>query len=206
MHAHHTIPMDIEALWEFSDPEGTERKFRELLSTEDNVGKSILWTQIARTFSLRGMMGEAQCALKNATDDADVVQVRVALEQGRIFNSSGQPQKAVPCFARAMEMSHDLAYLRLDAIHMLAISDVPNAISWAEKGIGLALKSQDEKVRCWIGPLTNNLGWTYMDAGDPERALEYFEISLEERVRQGIPKPIEIAKEAIAEAKRAMER
>ncbi|MCC6685509.1 MAG: tetratricopeptide repeat protein [Fimbriimonadaceae bacterium] len=198
--------IDIESLWDFSEPGDTELVFRSHLVGSDDQTRAVLWTQIARTYSLRGMFDEGRDALCSVERSFPEARVRYELELGRIFNSSGHPQQAVPHFLSARELATEfqMQNLQLDAIHMLAIADVPGALGWAEEGIAIAMNAQDEKCRRWLGPLYNNLGWTYFDLGEYEKALEFFELGLEERERQGIARPIEIAKEAIAEAKRAL--
>ncbi|MBL8059300.1 MAG: tetratricopeptide repeat protein [Chthonomonas sp.] len=200
--------LDIETLWDFGDPEGTEAIFRSLLAEASEVEKAILWTQIARTFSLRKRFDEARAALENVGREDPEARTRFELETGRIYNSSGQPDEAVPHFRSAMEIAKTagLDYLYLDSLHMLAIADEPNVIEWAERGIEAAKTASEEKCRRWLGPFYNNLGWTYFDRGQYDKALELFELGLEERERQGVPRPIEIAKEAVAEAKKALGR
>lgn len=198
--------IDIDGLWDFEDPAGTEVIFRCHIAESDDATRAVLWTQIARTYSLRGMFDEARDALSNVERSFPEGRVRYELELGRIFNSSGHPQQAQVHFLAARELATEsqMQNLQLDAIHMLAIADVPRAIGWAEEGIAIAKNAQDEKCRRWLGPLYNNLGWTFFDLGEYERAIEFFELGLEERERQGVSRPIEIAKEAIAEAKRAL--
>lgn len=198
--------IDIESLWDFSEPEETEVVFRSHLAESDDETCAVLWTQIARTYSLRGMFDEARDALNKVERSFPEARVRYELELGRVFNSSGYPQQAQPHFLSARELAREsqMENLQLDAIHMLAIADVQGAIGWAEEGIAIAVNAQDEKCRRWLGPFYNNLGWTYYDLGNFERALEFFELGLKERERQGISRPIEIAKEAIAEAKKAL--
>lgn len=200
--------MEIESLWDFSDPAGTEAKFRDLLTRANETDQAILWTQIARTHSLRKSFDDARGALVNVTSKEAEPRVRYELEMGRILNSSGLPLEAVPHFRSAMEIAAGagLEYLHLDAIHMLAIADGANSVAWAEKGIELAKGVCEEKCRRWLGPLYNNLGWTYFDRGDFESALNAFEFGLAERERQGVAQPIEIAREAVAEAKKALGR
>ena len=198
--------MEIESLWDFSDPAGTEVKFRELLAAANKTDQAILWTQIARTHSLRKSFDEARAALSNVSSQEAEPRVRFELEMGRILNSSEMPLEAIPHFRSAMELAAEtgLEYLHLDAIHMLAIADSANSVAWAEKGIELAKGANEEKCRRWLGPFYNNLGWTYFDRGEFESALTAFELGLAERERQGVARPIEIAREAVAEAKKAL--
>jgi tetratricopeptide (TPR) repeat protein len=62
-------------------------------------------------------------------------------------------------------------------------------------------------VSYWLGPLYNNLGWEYQDAGEHEAALEAFQRALASRERYPeAPASIQHAKEAVAEALRALGR
>ena len=57
----------------------------------------------------------------------------------------------------------------------------------------------------WAGPLLNNLGWHYYEAGEYAQALEVFERALEVRKRDpDNPQAITWAEEAVAEARKAL--
>jgi tetratricopeptide (TPR) repeat protein len=65
----------------------------------------------------------------------------------------------------------------------------------------------DRDVAYWRGPLYNNLGWEYQGSGEYEAALEAFKKALAARGRfPDMPALIEHAKEAVAEALRALGR
>lgn len=62
------------------------------------------------------------------------------------------------------------------AAHMLGIVEKPEeAIRWNERAIGMAEAAESERSRGWLGPLYNNLAWTYNDLGRHEDALALFE-------------------------------
>ena len=87
----------------------------------------------------------------------------------------------------------------------LAAPDRAGFVAWTNRGIELAESS--EAAAYWLGPLLNNLGWELFDAGEHEQALEAFERALEVRLRDpGNPAAIEHAREAVAEARRALGR
>jgi hypothetical protein len=87
----------------------------------------------------------------------------------------------------------------------LAAPDREGFVAWTNRGIELAESS--EAAAYWLGPLLNNLGWEYFDAGEHEEALALFERALEVRLRDpGNPGAIEHAREAVAEAQRAVGR
>src|SRR5438046_2423655 len=65
-----------------------------------------------------------------------------------------------------------------DAAHMcaIAVDDRELQEQWTQRGL-------DEGDPYWAGPLYNNLGVAYSEAGDHARALELFELALEARLR-----------------------
>jgi tetratricopeptide (TPR) repeat protein len=86
---------------------------------------------------------------------------------------------------------------------MVAISVPEKAVDWTERGLALAEAEPDAAY--WAGPLLNNLGWHYYEAGDYARALEVFERALEVRKRDpGNPQAITWAEEAVSEARKAI--
>ena len=203
--------VDIELTWDFGDPAGSEARFLEMIaSSESAEEQALLWTQVARTYSLRGDFGAARGFLENADSGVHTpeVNVRIELERGRILNSSGDAEGAVPHFSLAADRANEAAleYLYIDALHMLAIADANRAEEWNELAIQTALNAESEKARGWLGSLYNNIGWTHFDEGNPTEALRYFELGLEERLRQQKPKAIHIARWTIARALRELGR
>jgi tetratricopeptide (TPR) repeat protein len=61
-------------------------------------------------------------------------------------------------------------------------------------------------VREWLGPLYNNLGWTYHDLRRYDEALMYFRKGLEWRQKQGRPRETRIAAWAFARGLRSVGR
>jgi tetratricopeptide (TPR) repeat protein len=89
----------------------------------------------------------------------------------------------------------------------IASPDREGKLAWTERGVKIASGSSDRDVSYWLGPLYNNLGWEYEDAGDHEAALEAFQHALASRERYPeMPALIQHAKEAVAEALRALGR
>jgi tetratricopeptide (TPR) repeat protein len=74
-------------------------------------------------------------------------------------------------------------YLAGDAAHMcaIAVDDRKLQEEWTQRG--LELGEREPSAAYWAGPLLNNLGWTYYDAGEHERALDLFERALAARER-----------------------
>ena len=206
---------EILALWDFSNPAGTETKFRELLPRTE-PGSSIrleLQTQIARTLGLQRKFDEAHTLLdeiKPALKTAPgVVEVRYLLERGRVFNSAGNPDAARPLFIRAWDVAREAGEdgLAVDAAHMVAIVEPPEqALEWNRKAIAFAEQSSDPTAKKWLGSLYNNTGWTYHDQGKYDLALDQFQKALAFFEKQGTPRPIGIAKWCVARTLRSLNR
>jgi len=95
-------------------------------------------------------------------------------------------RNGLPLFEAAFAHACDSGeqYLAGDAAHMCALAvseDRAGMEEWTQRGLGLA--EQEPAAAYWAGPLLNNLGWAYFDAGEHERALELFERALEVRKR-----------------------
>jgi tetratricopeptide (TPR) repeat protein len=196
----------LRPLWDFDDLDASERRLRAQLEQEtSDPGRAEVLTQLARVEGLRGNFEQCAQVLDKAEPLAGsnaVANVRLELERGRMFRSSGDPEAAFPlfqdAFARAAEAEEH--YLAGDAAHMCAISVDDRALQqeWTQRGL-------DEGDPYWAGPLYNNLGWSYFEAGDFTRALELFELALEARLRDpDNQQAIEWAHDAIAEAKKAL--
>lgn len=175
---------DFDSLWDYSAPDKTETKFRELLPQfpENEPAHIELLTQIARTQGLQRKFDEAHQTLdeveKRLDENPSRAKVRYLLERGRVFNSSMQVEESKPLFEQALDLAKTLGedFYAVDAIHMLAIiADPASALTLNLSAIQLAESSLEEKARNWLGSLYNNMGWTYHDAGDYESALEIFQ-------------------------------
>lgn len=67
-------------------------------------------------------------------------------------------------------LDHELHNEAIDAAHMVGITGNPaEQNEWALKGIQAAEKG---KLEGWLGPLWNNLGWSYEEQGKLNEALE----------------------------------
>ena len=207
---------NFKDLWNFDDPAATEAKFREVLSKVPEGNQTYrlqLLTQIARTYSLRKEFEKAHATLddvKNELDSAEpVVRVRYLLERGRSFNSAGQKDEAKRHFREAWDVARRarLDGLAVDAAHMMGIAEEPKAaIEWNLRAMAYAEQSDDPDAKGWLGALYNNMGWTYHDEGQFERALELFEKGLAWRREQGKPVPTRIAKWSVGRALRSLGR
>jgi len=173
---------DFDKLWNYGDPAATEAKFRELVPAAEASGTADyrlqLQTQIARTLGLQGKFEEAHAVLdgveEQLTPDLTTVRVRYLLERGRAFNSSKQVEKARPLFIEAWELASEtgIEFHAVDAAHMMGIVEKGEAaLAWSEKAMAYAEKAKDPRARAWLATLYNNIGWTYHDMGDHEKAL-----------------------------------
>ncbi|MGZ4418800.1 MAG: tetratricopeptide repeat protein, partial [Gaiellaceae bacterium] len=133
---------------------------------------------------------------------------RIDLERGRKVRSSGDPEGALPLFEAAFSRACESGehYLAGDAAHMcaLAVSEDRAAMEeWTRRG--LELGEREASAAYWAGPLLNNLGWAYFDAGEHQHALELFERALEVRRRDpDNPDAIAFAEEAVETARQAL--
>jgi tetratricopeptide (TPR) repeat protein len=206
---------DFDAAWDFSNPASTEAVFRSMLSEHPDAPKAYrlaLVTQIARTLGLQRKFDSAQALLDGVEkdlDDAPIAQIRYLLERGRLFNSCNRPEQARPLFERAFALAvttHE-DRLAVDAAHMVAITFADKeALDWNVRALEIAEASEDPATQRWQGSLYNNIGWVYHDRGDYERALAYFEKSVEFRLRHGQREPLRVARWTLARGLRSLGR
>ncbi|HWF82474.1 MAG TPA: hypothetical protein VN695_18000 [Streptosporangiaceae bacterium] len=170
----------LDELWDFGDPAGSERRFAGEAASQAHTDaeRAELVTQQARALGLQERFGEGRALLETLgqVDDA-AVRTRIRLETGRLLNSAGNAGEAVIEFedAAALAESGGLLFLQIDALHMLAIADRPRSRDWAVKAIDRALVAPDDRTRRWLVSLYNNLGCSWSDAGDLDRALAAFQ-------------------------------
>jgi tetratricopeptide (TPR) repeat protein len=174
---------DIDSLWNYADNAGSEARFREALKLAEAAGDDVylaeMLTQLARAEGREGKFDDARSTLDRAEKliqpEMTRARVRLLLERGRVFNSSGEPVRALPFFTDAFELAKtsQLSRLAVDAIHMIAIADRdPTAqIEWNLKGVALA---EELKERGWLSALYNNLGEAYAADNDFKNALDTF--------------------------------
>lgn len=191
----------LRPYWDFDDPDASESRFRALAAE--------VQTQLARIQGMRNDFASGDRLLDEVTDESPRVRVRVDLERGRLRRSSGDDAAALPLFERAFSTAVDAGedWLAGDAAHMAALAapDRESSIAWTNRGLELARSSAGAAY--WEGPLLNNLGGLHMDAHEYEQALAAFEQALVVRERDpDNPEAIQIAREAVAEAREALGR
>lgn len=199
----------LDNLWDFDNPELSEQRFREAMADEkyDADERAELATQLGRAIGLQGRFEEAD-ALLDAIDSEDepTIGVRIILERGRVLNSSGHPQMAVPLFEQAAELGDHLGeeFLAVDALHMLAIADADHAELWTRSALEYASTAHDPNTRRWMIALHNNLGWILHRSGRLTEALVEFQLAEQWAERVGTPAQQQYAREAIAECEHAL--
>ena len=189
----------LRPLWDFDDLDATEGRFRAL--------RAEALTQLARVQGLREDYDGGDRLLDEVTEDEPRVRIRVDLERGRLRRSSGDKDAALPLFERAFASAVEAGedWLAGDAAHMAALAapDRDGFVAWTNRGLELAERSPTAAY--WAGPLLNNLGWEHFDAEEYEQALDAFERALAIRERDpDNPAAIEHAREAVAEARKAL--
>ena len=214
--------IDPTPLWDFDDPAGSERRFRESAVAATGPDRLVLLTQVARALGLQDRFAEAHDTLDQVLaeprttaepDEASIadaqVTTRVALERGRLFRSAGKPHEARPCFenavAEARRAGNDA--LLVDALHMVALvvpADEQTAL--LDEAIEVARASSDPAARRWEASLLNNLGMAHADAGEWQTALAVFEQALAARQLTGKAGDVRIARWMVAWALRNLGR
>lgn len=202
----------LDSLWNFTDPAASEQRFAERLAALAHAPASDqaeALTQLARAQGLQRRFAEAHATLDRADPLAGQgrARIRLALERGRVHNTSGDPAAAHPCFLDAWNRARTLGEdgLAVDAAHMLGIVG-PDADQWNARALELAESSTQPAANRWIASLCNNIAWSLHDAGRPEEALAMFRRALAERERAGIRGPLLIARWAVARALRTLGR
>jgi len=90
----------------------------------------------------------------------------------------------------------------VDATHMNAlVAPREERLEWARNGIAMA---EAGELTGWLGPLWNNMGWDYVDAGEYEAGLEALEQARIYHDATGQQLSMLIADYAVAHVKRLM--
>jgi tetratricopeptide (TPR) repeat protein len=207
----------IDALWDYNHPAESEAAFRRALEEWDAQAdldlQLELLTQIARAQGLQRRFDDAHATLDTVevhlVGTTSRVFIRYLLERGRVYNSSRQPERAKSYFAGAWDFAPTAGedILAIDAAHMLAIIAPPEAsLSWNQRALEMAERSEAPRALHWRGTLYNNIGWTYHDAGEYEQALATFQKATTSRRAEGDPALIRIAVWAEARTLRSLGR
>lgn len=197
----------LDELWDFSDPAASEARLRAAAAHEtDAATRAELQTQVARALGLQERFAEADAVLDAVAIEDNAVAARAALERGRVRNSAGDAEAAVPYFLAAVDAASGagLTFLQVDALHMLAIADADQAEEWTAAALGALDDVDDARTLRWRVSLHNNAGWRLFDAGRPEAAVASFETARDAAARWGTAQQVLWADEALAEARAAL--
>jgi tetratricopeptide (TPR) repeat protein len=203
----------LRELWDFDDLDTTEQRLREQLDRETtDAGCAEVLTQLARVEGLQDRFEAGDKLIDEAValaGDDKTARARIDLERGRLRRSGGDPDAARPLFESAFDTANEAGqtFIAADAAHMAALvaGGRDGFIEWTRRGIDIA--ESDAGARHWLGPLYNNLGWEYFEAGDYQEALNAFERQVAARERNGDAQGvIEIARYAVGKALRALGR
>ena len=208
-------PLDLESRWNYEKPAESEALFRAMLAGDGALSdeqRLEVRTQIARALGLQQRFAEAHAEL-DAVDRAgsrdDIVAARLHLERGRALRSSGDVPASRPEFARALAAAERARheFLAADALHMLAIVAPPEQAADAQlAAIARVERSSDPRVRRWLAPLHNNLGWAHHDRGEYAQALAAFERAVPLFEARGDPAAVRVARWSVARALRSLGR
>lgn len=206
---------DFDKLWNYNEPDKTEQKFRELLAnaTEQKDPGYVLelQTQIARTLGLQQKFEAAHNLLDQIESELKpeypIAKIRYLLERGRTLNSSGKKEESLPLFLEAWEsgLAIKADFYAVDAAHMLGIAALQDQqLLWNEKAMDLAEKSLDKRAQGWLGSLYNNIGWTYHDMQEFDKAMAVFLKALKWREAHEQIIETQIAKWCVARTHRSL--
>lgn len=197
----------IDELWDFSDPAASEARLRAAVDSEpDAATRAELETQVARALGLQGRFDEADAVLDAVDIEDAAVAARASLERGRVRNSAGDAGAATAYLLAAADAASaaDLAFLHVDALHMLAIAEPDQADAWTAAALTVLDGVDDPRTLRWRVSLHNNTGWRLFDAGRFREAETAFERARDAAIRWGTPQQVAWADEALAEARAAL--
>jgi tetratricopeptide (TPR) repeat protein len=194
------LAVDLASMWNFSDPEASEQRFRAALATSSGDDALILQTQIARSHGLRRDFARARALLDEIEPQVRSagaeVRVRHALELGRTLSSGAHaPESQTPevreqaraAYMRAIALAkaEHLDGLAIDGVHMLAFVDTTPAdqLKWGEAALEIADDSSQPEAKAWEASLRNNVGYALHLLGRYPEALLQFQRALELRLR-----------------------
>ena len=197
----------LDERWDYAAPDASEQRLRQERARwpADSPQALEIETQIARAQGLQRRFGDAMATLAGVEARLDGMpshaRVRYLLERGRVFNSSGAPEKAVPLFKAALELAEceGDAFYAIDAAHMMGIAGpAAERLEWNLKAIAMTEHAPDARSKRWLSSLYNNVGWTYDERGESARALDYFRKALTAWEARGGDDNIRVARWAVA--------
>ena len=212
------VPLDtawLDRAWDFDRPAESEARFRAELARlpRGSAARLEAATQLARAQGLQREFAAAHATLdaveQSLPGQPERVAVRYLLERGRVFNSSRQPDKAVPLFEAALDRARAAGedFLAIDAAHMLGIAAPAEArLKWNLEAVAMTESTSDARAWRWLASLYNNIGWTYHERGEYASALAYFEKAVPAWEARDDPRDVRIARWTVARAYRSLGR
>lgn len=209
---------NFDEAWSLGDPSMIEKKFQELLPQAQQLkDKSIylqILSQMALAQSLQKKFDEAHQNLDKAesllTSEYELARVRILLERGRVFQQAESIPHARDYFEQSFELSkqHGFDTHTINAAHMIAIvvKNPQEKIRWNQLAIHLATSTKDKRTADWLGSLYHNLGQNYLEEKQFDLALQAFQSALAYRQKEGYVPNIRVAKWAVANALRLLDR
>ncbi|WP_348787465.1 hypothetical protein [Leifsonia sp. NPDC080035] len=180
---------ELDALWRFDDPYVSAERLAIAAAQPDRseLVRAELETQRARALGLQGRFAEADALLESLEPAIGTLAVRILLERGRLRNTEGEQEAAIPLLEEALQAARreGETYLAVDAAHMLAIADRPRAEQWTDEAFADLDGTDDPRTLRWAVSLHNNRGWARFDARDLTGALAAFEDALAAAERFG---------------------
>jgi tetratricopeptide (TPR) repeat protein len=214
--------IDVAQLWDYSNPELSEKRFRSALSSAVADDVLILQTQIARTYMLRKDFDQARTVLADIearipTASAEA-QVRYWLELGRSYASHQHSEKsqtaesvdkARTAFTKALTLAKDarLDGLAIDAVHMFVFvdKDLVDQLARGEEALALIEASEQIEAKRWKASVLNNMGEALFELQRFDEALKHFKLALSLRQNGGSAKAIRDAHWQIARVLRLLQ-
>ena len=217
------MAIDLTPLWDFSQPDVSEQRFRAALKTASVDDALVLQTQIARSYGLRKDFAAARDTLKAiepqmATAGTEA-RTRYALELGRTYASATHPADAQTTESRelartAYRSALDLAKearldsLAIDAIHMLAFVDTSPAdqLKWGLEALSVVTRSTQAAAKQWEAPVRHNVGYALHQLGRYDEALAQFRQAVVLREQGGDAQALRVAHWMVAWTLRSLKR
>ena len=185
------MAIDLAPLWDFSNPDLSEQRFRTALASAGGDDALVLQTQIARTHGLRKDFAKARELLESIEPEIATAgfeaRARYSLELGRTYASAAHtPESQTPESRELARAAYDSALakaragkldgLMIDAIHMLAFVDTDSAdqLKWGLEALAVVKASDQPAATKWEASIRNNIGYALHQLGRFDEALVQF--------------------------------
>jgi tetratricopeptide (TPR) repeat protein len=183
--------VDLLALWDFSNPDLSERRFRDALKSATGDDRLVIHTQIARTHMLRRDFAAARDVLQAISSEVPEagaeVKARYWLELGRTYASHRHDRAtqtlesghlARNAFSTSLKISSEakLDGLAVDALHMFVFVDTApeDQLKWNQKALAVIAASEQAEAKRWEASISSNTGEALYDLRRYDEALKYF--------------------------------